>query len=152
MTVRHPLFDRLAQIEGQLAVAAQSLERIAAPVLHAPDCIPAMLGHLGAEARRLDLELISSHTGADAAAVAFDAWQAAKARSRDRMARLVTVLFGHRVEDGIHVGPVGILATRRGLQSLRGNLTAVSNLIAGGSVLGCVAAVVAGAALANRLL
>ena len=40
----------------------------------------------------------------------------AKARSRDRMARLVTVLFGHRVEDGIHVGPAGILATRRGLR------------------------------------
>ena len=38
----------------------------------------------------------------------------AKAQSRDRMARLVTVLFGHRVEDGIHVGPAGILATRRG--------------------------------------
>ena len=33
--------------------------------------------------QRLDLELISSHTGADAAAVAFDAWQAAKARNRD---------------------------------------------------------------------
>lgn len=34
-------------------------------------------------AKRLDLELIASHTGADAAAVAFDAWQAAKARNRD---------------------------------------------------------------------
>ncbi len=34
-------------------------------------------------ATRLDLELIASHTGADAAAVAFDAWQAAKARGRD---------------------------------------------------------------------
>ena len=32
---------------------------------------------------RLELELIASHTGADAAAVAFDAWQAAKARGRD---------------------------------------------------------------------
>ena len=32
---------------------------------------------------RLDLELVASHTGADAAAVAFDAWQAAKARGRD---------------------------------------------------------------------
>ena len=32
---------------------------------------------------RLGLELIASHTGADAAAVAFDAWQAAKARGRD---------------------------------------------------------------------
>ena len=41
----------------------------------------------------------------------------AKAQSRDRLARLVTVLFGHRVEDGIRVGPAGIVATRRGLQT-----------------------------------
>jgi fused signal recognition particle receptor len=34
-------------------------------------------------AQRLDLEIVASHTGADAAAVAFDAWQAAKARGRD---------------------------------------------------------------------
>jgi len=33
--------------------------------------------------KRLDLELVSSHTGADAASVAFDAWRAAKARGRD---------------------------------------------------------------------
>lgn len=32
---------------------------------------------------RLDLEIVASHTGADAAAVAFDAWQAAKSRGRD---------------------------------------------------------------------
>ena len=34
-------------------------------------------------AARLDLEIVASHTGADAAAVAFDAWRAAKARGRD---------------------------------------------------------------------
>jgi fused signal recognition particle receptor len=34
-------------------------------------------------AARLDLEIVASHTGADAAAVAFDAWQAAKSRGRD---------------------------------------------------------------------
>jgi fused signal recognition particle receptor len=34
-------------------------------------------------AARLELEVIASHAGADAAAVAFDAWQAAKARGRD---------------------------------------------------------------------
>jgi fused signal recognition particle receptor len=34
-------------------------------------------------ATRLDLDLVASHTGADAAAVAFDAWQAAKSRGRD---------------------------------------------------------------------
>ncbi len=34
-------------------------------------------------ATRLELEIIASHTGADSAAVAFDAWQAAKSRGRD---------------------------------------------------------------------
>jgi fused signal recognition particle receptor len=34
-------------------------------------------------ATRLNLEIIASHTGADSAAVAFDAWQAAKSRGRD---------------------------------------------------------------------
>jgi fused signal recognition particle receptor len=34
-------------------------------------------------ATRLELEVIASHTGADSAAVAFDAWQAAKSRGRD---------------------------------------------------------------------
>ncbi len=34
-------------------------------------------------ATRLDLEIIASHTGADSAAVAFDAWRAANSRGRD---------------------------------------------------------------------
>ncbi len=34
-------------------------------------------------ATRLELEIVASHTGADAAAVAFDAWQAAKSRDKD---------------------------------------------------------------------
>ncbi len=34
-------------------------------------------------ATRLDLEIVASHTGADAAAVAYDAWQAAKSRDKD---------------------------------------------------------------------
>jgi fused signal recognition particle receptor len=34
-------------------------------------------------ADRLSLEIIASHTGADSASVAFDAWQAAKSRGRD---------------------------------------------------------------------
>ena len=34
-------------------------------------------------AERLDLDIVASHTGADAAAVAFDAWQAANARGKD---------------------------------------------------------------------
>jgi fused signal recognition particle receptor len=34
-------------------------------------------------ATRLELEIVASHTGADSAAVAFDAWQAAHSRGRD---------------------------------------------------------------------
>ena len=34
-------------------------------------------------ATRLELDIVASHTGADAAAVAFDAWQAAKSRNKD---------------------------------------------------------------------
>ena len=34
---------------------------------------------------RLDLDIVASHAGADSAAVAFDAWQAAKARGRDTL-------------------------------------------------------------------
>ncbi len=34
-------------------------------------------------AARLELDIVASHTGADSAAVAFDAWQAAKSRGRD---------------------------------------------------------------------
>jgi fused signal recognition particle receptor len=34
-------------------------------------------------ATRLELDIVASHTGADAAAVAFDAWRAAKSRARD---------------------------------------------------------------------
>jgi len=36
-------------------------------------------------AERLDLDLVASHTGADAAAVAYDAWAAAKARGSDTL-------------------------------------------------------------------
>jgi len=43
----------------------------------------AAVEQLKAWGTKLDLEIISSHSGADAAAVAFDAWQAAKARNRD---------------------------------------------------------------------
>ena len=38
------------------------------------------------------------------------------------------VLFGHRVEAGIRVGPAGMMATRRGLQLLHGDLTAIVRL------------------------
>ena len=53
----------------------------------------------------------------------------AKAQSHDRLARLSTLFFGHRVEDGINVGPVGLLASRHGEQMLRGSLTAIIRLV-----------------------
>ena len=43
----------------------------------------AAVEQLKAWATRLDLEIVASHTGADSAAVAFDAWQAARSRGRD---------------------------------------------------------------------
>ncbi len=43
----------------------------------------AAIEQLKSWATRLDLEVIASRTGADAAAVAFDAWQAARARGRN---------------------------------------------------------------------
>ena len=43
----------------------------------------AAVEQLRAWATRLELDIVASHTGADSAAVAFDAWQAAAARARD---------------------------------------------------------------------
>ena len=43
----------------------------------------AAVEQLKAWATRLQVEIIASHTGADSAAVAYDAWQAAKARGHD---------------------------------------------------------------------
>lgn len=43
----------------------------------------AAIEQLKSWATRLDLDIVASHTGADAAAVAFDAWRAAKSRGRD---------------------------------------------------------------------
>ena len=43
----------------------------------------AAIEQLKSWATRLDLDIVASHTGADSAAVAFDAWQAAKARGKD---------------------------------------------------------------------
>jgi [protein-PII] uridylyltransferase len=51
-----------------------------------------------------------------------------KALSRDRLARLVTGIFGHRAEEGVRVGLAGIMTTRRGLSAMRGNLAAVMRL------------------------
>ena len=43
----------------------------------------AAVEQLKAWATRLELDIVASHSGADAAAVAFDAWQAASARGKD---------------------------------------------------------------------
>lgn len=43
----------------------------------------AAVEQLKAWATRLELDIVASHTGADSAAVAFDAWQAANSRGRD---------------------------------------------------------------------
>jgi [protein-PII] uridylyltransferase len=49
----------------------------------------------------------------------------AKATSHERLGKVVTVLFGHRVEDDFRVGPVGLMATHRGLARLRGSLAGI---------------------------
>ncbi|MES2692623.1 MAG: signal recognition particle-docking protein FtsY [Verrucomicrobiota bacterium] len=43
----------------------------------------AAVEQLKAWATKLDLDIVASHTGADSASVAFDAWQAAKSRGKD---------------------------------------------------------------------
>lgn len=53
----------------------------------------------------------------------------AKATSHKRLGRLMTLLFGHRLESDLLVGPVGLMTTRRGLHRLRGNLTAIMRLV-----------------------
>jgi [protein-PII] uridylyltransferase len=54
----------------------------------------------------------------------------AKAQSRDRIARLATAVFGHRVEGGVRVGISGMFLTREGLRSLRGNLVEMMRVVA----------------------
>ncbi|MCE5303339.1 MAG: [protein-PII] uridylyltransferase [Planctomycetaceae bacterium] len=54
---------------------------------------------------------------------------AAKAQSRDAATRLTTLLLGHRVDDGVHVGPAGVVATRRAVDRIRGDLTSIMQLV-----------------------
>jgi [protein-PII] uridylyltransferase len=49
----------------------------------------------------------------------------ARARSHERLARLGTALFGHRVEEGLHVGPAGLIASRRRAEAIGRDLTAI---------------------------
>jgi [protein-PII] uridylyltransferase len=53
----------------------------------------------------------------------------ARAASRERLGRMTTAMFGHRVEDDLRVGPVGMTASRKGLQRLQGSLTAIMRLV-----------------------
>lgn len=62
---------RLKQDGGSVMLAACDTFRAAA------------VEQLKTWATRLDFEIVASHPGADSAAVAFDAWQAAKSRGRD---------------------------------------------------------------------
>ncbi len=54
---------------------------------------------------------------------------AARAKTRQTLARLCTVLFGHHVEEGIHVGPAGLMAGRRRAEAIGRDLTAVIRLV-----------------------
>jgi [protein-PII] uridylyltransferase len=53
----------------------------------------------------------------------------ARARTRQWLGRLVTMLFGHHVEEGIHVGPAGLMASRRRAEAIGQDLTAVIRLV-----------------------
>ncbi|MGD0898381.1 MAG: [protein-PII] uridylyltransferase [Thermoguttaceae bacterium] len=52
-----------------------------------------------------------------------------RAASHERWGKLATVLLGHRVEDDLRVGPVGLTATRRGLSRLRGSLAGILRVV-----------------------
>jgi [protein-PII] uridylyltransferase len=54
---------------------------------------------------------------------------AARARSHPVLARLGTALFGHRVEEGVYVGPAGLLARRRTAEAIGRDLTAIARLV-----------------------
>ncbi len=67
-----------AKLAHKLKVEGQSVLVAACDTFRA-----AAVEQLKSWATRLELDIVASHTGADAAAVAFDAWQAAKARGKD---------------------------------------------------------------------
>jgi len=53
----------------------------------------------------------------------------ARAKTRDRAAKLATMVLGHRVVGGMRAGPVGLMATRQGLAALKGDLTEIMRLV-----------------------
>lgn len=52
----------------------------------------------------------------------------ARARWRDRLSRVATVMLGHRVEH-LRAGPAGLMADRRALERMRGNLTQIMRVV-----------------------
>ncbi|MGD0653691.1 MAG: [protein-PII] uridylyltransferase [Thermoguttaceae bacterium] len=54
---------------------------------------------------------------------------AARAKTREILGRLSAVLFGHRVEEGIRVGPAGLTAGRRRAQAIGRDLTALIHFV-----------------------
>jgi fused signal recognition particle receptor len=75
---------------GKTTTAAKLAWRLkqegAGVVLAAADTFrAAAVEQLRTWSQRLEIDLVASHAGADAAAVAFDAWRAAKARGRDHL-------------------------------------------------------------------
>ncbi len=67
-----------AKLAYKFKLAGQSVLMAACDTFRA-----AAVEQLKSWATRLELDIVASHSGADAAAVAFDAWQAAKARGKD---------------------------------------------------------------------
>jgi fused signal recognition particle receptor len=67
-----------AKLANKFKVDGQSVLMAACDTFRA-----AAVEQLKSWATRLELDIVASHSGADAAAVAFDAWQAAKARGKD---------------------------------------------------------------------
>ncbi len=67
-----------AKLAHKLTADGQSVLMAACDTFRA-----AAVEQLKSWATRLNLEIVASHTGADAAAVAYDAWQAAKSRDKD---------------------------------------------------------------------
>ena len=53
----------------------------------------------------------------------------ARAKTRDRAAKLATMVLGHRVVGGMRAGPAGLVATRQGLAALKGDLTEIMRLV-----------------------
>jgi [protein-PII] uridylyltransferase len=52
-----------------------------------------------------------------------------KVLAHDRLSRLATSVFGHRVDSGLRVGLGGVTASRKSLEEMRGDLTPVMRLV-----------------------